>query len=287
MSVAAVMLVKDEADVIGYTLEHLLGHVDEILVSDNGSTDETAAIVDATAKSSGRVLLMRDTEVAYYQDVKTTALAQMALEIGHQWVLPCDADEFWYAPDGRPIRDYLNGIAPDVQVVRGALFNHLPTAKDAPAWEVCPDCGGIGHFNLHVCPDCNGGAIVGEPNPFRRIQWRLREPAPLGKVCVRTDPDLQIHMGNHGAWLPGAMLTTPGLIVRHYTWRTEEQYVRKIINGAAAYAATDKPENVGGHWRMFGNPPDPDAVRAHFRKWFWSAEPEKNDSLIFDPAPFT
>lgn len=260
MSVCAVMLVKDEADIVRFTLEHLLAQVDAILVQDNESHDGTFEILcEVRDENPDRVIALSDQEVAYYQDRKTTALAFEARLLGHQWVLPCDADEYWYAPDGRPIRDYLAGIAPDVQIVKGALFNHLPTSRD--------------HDD--------------EPNPFRRIRWRLREPAPLGKVCVRTDPDLQIEMGNHGAWLPGAMLSVPGLVVRHYTWRTEDQYLRKIENGAIAYAATDKPENVGGHWRMFGNPPNPDAVREHFRKWFWSADPEANDSLIYDPAPFT
>lgn len=252
MSVCAVMLVKDEADIIDYTIEHLTGQVDAIIVADNGSTDGTYEELVVNPA----VTLVRDTEVGYWQDRKTTALAQAAFAQGHEWVLPCDADEFWYAPDGRPISDFLNGTAPDVRVVTGALFNHLPTALDDPE----------------------------ESNPFRRIGWRQRSHGALGKVCARLTPDLQIHMGNHSASFDGRGLTVPGLALRHYSWRDEEQYVRKIRNGERAYAATDMPEQIGGHWRMFAGADD-DAIRDHFRRWFHADNPEADPSLMFDPAP--
>jgi glycosyltransferase involved in cell wall biosynthesis len=247
------MLVKDEADIIDYTIRQLAEQVDAIIVSDNGSTDGT---YEAVASNPAVTLVVRDAEVGYWQDRKTTALAQAALRAGHEWVLPCDADEFWYAPDGRTISDYLDGTAPDVRIVTGALFNHLPTALDDAE----------------------------ESNPFRRIEWRQRSHGALPKVCARLTPDLQIHMGNHGATFDGRGLTVPGLIVRHFSWRDEEQYVRKIRNGEAAYAATDMPESTGGHWRMFAGADD-DAIRAHFRRWFHVDNPYADPSLILDPAP--
>lgn len=254
MSVCAVMLVKDEADIIGYTIEHLAGQVDAIIVADNGSTDGTYEI----ANRQGVTRLLRDDEIGYWQDRKTTALAQIARTDGHDWVLPCDADEFWYAPDGRSVSDFLDGTAPDVRVVTGSLFNHLPTALDDAEEE--------------------------ESNPFRRIEWRQRSHGALGKVCCRLTPDLQIHMGNHSASFDGRGLTVSGLAVRHFSWRTEEQYVRKIRNGEAAYAATDMPESTGGHWRMFAGADD-DAIRDHFRRWFHVDDPYADPSLILDPAP--
>ena len=33
-------------------------------------------------------------------------------------------------------------------------------------------------------------------------------------------------------------LVAGGLVIRHFSWRSEEQYLRKIRNGQAAYAAT-------------------------------------------------
>lgn len=254
MSTAAVMLVKDEADVIGYTVEHLLGQVDHVIVSDNGSTDGTREIVAAFPADT--VTVLDDPEVGYYQDSKTTMLARQAREAGHEWVLPCDSDEFWYAIDGRRIADYLAGLAPDVAYVEAPLYNHIASALDDDE----------------------------EPNPFRRIGWRQREHGALGKVCARLRPGLEIRMGNHSAWAPGTGATVGGLCVRHYSWRSPAQYLRKIRNGEAAYAATSMNPGIGAHWRMFAGVPD-ETVLEHFRLWFWQEDPSLDETLIYDPAP--
>lgn len=261
MSVCAVLLVKDEDDIIEHTLRHLKSQVDHVIVADNGSTDRTSGILQRLSMEDEAWLdYRRDPEVGYYQADKTTALAMEALERGFRWVLPCDADEYWYAPDGRPIRDWLDGLAPDVQIVRAALFNHVPTILDPPV-----------------------------DSPFERIGWRKREPQELrfGKVCCRTRLDLQIQMGNHDARTGGTALEAQGLAVRHYSWRSPEQYVRKIANGARAMAATDLSEGTCLHWRMHGDPDEPGyvpRVAAHFHEWFFSRDPDADTSLVYDPA---
>lgn len=254
------MLVKDEADIIDSTIGHLTDEVDHIIVADNLSSDGTREILAQWAHDApGFITVQDDTVVAYMQSDKTTALAMQAYALGHTWVLPVDADECWIADDGRRIRDWLNGISPDVRVVRALLYNHIPTALDDED----------------------------ETNPFRRIGWRQTDhaPAKFGKVAVRCGPNVVIEMGNHGAYMPGRKTEGGGLTVRHYSWRSAAQYVRKIQNGATAYAASGLAEGFGGHWRMFGDDPDPEAVADHFHEWFWRADPEADDSLVYDPAP--
>lgn len=255
MSVCAVVLCKDEADIIHDTLMHLLGEVDHVIVSDNGSTDGTVEIVE---EMQGQDLtLIHDREVGYWQEKKTTALAQLALGFGHAWVIPNDADEVWYSPDGRTLSEYLGGVPPDVQIVSAQLFNHLPTLTDP----------------------CDA------PTVFDRIRWRQRAHAPLPKVCARLRPDLVIHAGNHSASTSGTALTAAGLVVRHFSWRSEQQYLRKIRNGEAAYAATDLPVSTGAHWRAFVGKPD-EAIIGHYHQWFVSSNPYDDETLILDPAPF-
>jgi glycosyltransferase involved in cell wall biosynthesis len=253
MSVCAVMLVKDEADIIGHTVRHLLGQVDYVIVSDNGSTDGTRDVLRAIG---GPLQVIDDPEVGYYQDRKTSDLAAHALARGFDWVIPCDADEYWYAPDGRTLAAFLAGLAPDVAFVTADLYNHIPSALD-PA---------------------------DEPSPFLRIGWRQREHGALGKVCCRARPGLEIRMGNHSAWAPGTGVTSSGLVIRHYSWRSPEQYLRKIRNGERAYAATGMDPSVGAHWRMFQGATD-EAVLEHFRTWFWREDPAADETLIYDPAP--
>lgn len=260
MSTAAILIVKDEEDIIEDIIRHLAYHVDKIIVRDNLSEDGTWDCLLEFQRQLGEDMLELDVdhEIGYWQSVKMSKLAQRALEQGFSWVVPCDADECWYVGSDpyRRIADWITGLAPDVQMIRAELYNHIPTAADR-----------------------NG------KSPFERITWRKRERAPLGKVACRLHPELVIHAGNHGASYPGVALTVGGLVIRHFSWRSPEQYLRKMRNGYAAYKATDLPESTGAHWRMWADATD-EQIEEHFMTWFHSARPQKDESMILDPAPF-
>lgn len=254
--VVGISMVRDEVDVIAYTLRAMLEQVDWVLIADNGSTDGTRDVLEQIAGETGRVTVRDDTEVGYFQARKMSALAAYAAAmLEARWVVPFDADERWYSPFGR-IADVLAAQADDVSVVTAELYDHVATALD---------------------PD--------EPSPLERIGWRRRDPAPLPKVAARLYPSLRIHQGNHGADYGGRV--DGQLVVRHYPYRSPGQFVSKARNGARAYAATDLPADQGQHWRDYGALLDaqgPAALEDVFRRWFWSANPRR-DRLIFDPCP--
>lgn len=259
MSLAGLAMIRDEADLINGWLTWTLSQVDVLYVLDNLSEDGTSETLAEWAEENDRLVVIPDPEVAYEQSRKMSDLAARALADGHTWAAPIDADEILYAPDGRPVTDWLAGLGREVQIIWSDLFNHLPTAIDD----------------------------MTEPNPFRRIGWRQRSHSPLPKVVFRLKPGAVIGMGNHSVWLPGTQTTVKGLVTRHFSWRTEDTYLRKIANGSRAYAATDLPDSTGAHWRMFGLPDDPDfeeRVRGHFREWFFVENPVGDDTLIYDPA---
>jgi glycosyltransferase involved in cell wall biosynthesis len=257
MSACAVMLVKDELDIIAPVVRHLLAQVDQVIVSDNASSDGTRERLGELAARNDRLTVLDDTETGYYQARKTTALALLAARGGHEWVIPCDADEWWYAPDGRRLADFLAGVPPDTVRVRAPLYNHIPTGLD----------------RTQIA------------DPLARIGWRFRNHQPLkfGKVACRLLPGLEIEMGNHAAAVPGIGTELVDLCIRHFSWRTAAQYLRKIRNGEKAYAATDLPEGYGSHWRGFAGAPDA-AVTEHFYRWFYVGDPNSRDDLIYDPV---
>lgn len=281
MSVAAIMLVKDEADIIEPVVRHLLANVDEVIVADNGSTDGTREILhDLKTSYPSELIVGEDIEPAYYQSEKTTKLAMDALRLGHEWVIPCDADEIWYA-DGRPLKEFLAGLSPDVMIVEAEMHHHIPTAEDAPSWDVA----GIAETEEGEAVAA-GYNLLPKANPFERIGWRKRAAAALPKVAARLRPDLIIEAGNHNATVDGNALRSGGLHLRHFSWRSPEQYLRKIRNGEAAYAATSLPKDVGNHWRMWQGYPD-EAILDHFERWFYSKNPRADETLIYDPVtPF-
>lgn len=251
MTTAALLLVKDELDILPHTLPNLLEQSDFAIVQDNASTDGTRDYLADLERADERLTVIDDPDPAYYQSVKVSALAALAAERGADWCIPADSDEWWYSPFGR-IADVLEGV--DSPVVTAAIYDHRCTALD---------------------PD--------DPNPIARMGWRTREPLPLHKIACRPTLPVTIEQGNHGVdygYLPPVF---GQLVIRHFPIRGVDEMIRKARNGAAAYAATDLPEDAGAHWRGWGKLSD-EQLGEVFREHYWSAEPEAA-GLIFDPVP--
>jgi glycosyltransferase involved in cell wall biosynthesis len=253
-------MVRDELDVIGYTLRHLASEgFDCIWVADNGSVDGTQEFVRSLSLSCP-VHVSVDPEVGYYQSRKMSALVEKARLAGADWVLPFDADELWWAR-GRSIRQAVEEYRTELgaRYSMGAeLHNYFPMSTDDP-----------------------------NPNPFRRILHRDVDPAPLPKVLVRADKGVVIHQGNHGASSPGQEdWTQPSFLqVAHFPWRSYDQFERKVRNGYEAYRATDLPEHMGAHWRQYGETLErggPDALYEIYSTWFQDPPGE----TVVDPAPY-
>lgn len=254
MTTIGVSMVRNERDVIEGTIRHMAGEVDALIVADNGSADGTRDILDKLAEELP-LTVVDDPDPAYYQARKMTALAEQAAEAGATWIVPFDADELWIAP--YRIADVLAGL--DAPVATAALYNHLRTAVD---------------------PD--------DPDPFRSMAWRRPQALPLPKVAFRWEPGCVVHQGNHGVTRPSGGPRVPALEIRHFPYRSAAQFVAKAIQGAAAYAATDLPLDMGAHWRSYGDlyrSMGEAGLERVFRTHYWHLSPT-DAGLIRDPAPY-
>lgn len=122
--IAAISCVRNEEDIIETNVRHLLAEgVDLMLVLDH-SEDRTSAILHQIEKETGKVevLIDHNDEAEYRQDVWMNELAAIAHDKGADWILPFDADEFWFAP-GHTLKYTLeNAPAPKLYAT---LWHHI------------------------------------------------------------------------------------------------------------------------------------------------------------------
>jgi glycosyltransferase involved in cell wall biosynthesis len=99
MRVYGLLVARNEADIIRTNvLYHLSLGLDRLLIVDNGSSDGTDRVLRELGKNP-RVRWIRD-EGLWRAGHLFTKLAREAFREGADWVVPIDADEFWYAPGG-------------------------------------------------------------------------------------------------------------------------------------------------------------------------------------------
>jgi hypothetical protein len=129
MMLVGVACVKNDADVIGLSLSHLFAEgVNHVLIAFGPSTDRTFDMLENFPPAT--LTLTPQAEGIWYQGAETTALARRAWALGADWVIPFDADELWYAPDGRRLVDVLATVPPDIAVATAPMFRQFGGWKE-------------------------------------------------------------------------------------------------------------------------------------------------------------
>jgi len=98
MKLTALLVAKNEQELIGLCLEHILSFCDQIVVVDNGSTDNTKEI----AKSYG-VEVYDYPETQQMSDVRNFSLSKATGD----WIMQIDADELYPASEMKKIREFI------------------------------------------------------------------------------------------------------------------------------------------------------------------------------------
>ncbi|WP_295015745.1 glycosyltransferase family 2 protein [uncultured Micrococcus sp.] len=149
----AIAMVRNEADVIETAVRHLVRQgVDHLLIVDNLSEDDTPQVLARLAEEFPHLHVGTDHEPAYYQSAKMTRLADLVSAAGARWIIPFDADELWFAPQGRLV-DALDDSGSPVR--RAHLFNLFPS-PGGKQWRLDT----ARHFDDKVAFRPWGGAVV-------------------------------------------------------------------------------------------------------------------------------
>jgi hypothetical protein len=223
--VVLTLLVRDEADVVEACLQHHLAlGVDHVIATDHRSTDGTTAILERYERD-GRLTLLRERGETLEQAAWVTRMARLAAtEHAADWVVNCDADEFWWPREG-PLHEVLGTVSPRFGAVRGMWRHFVPR----------PGAGDV----------------------FERMVVRRRPSVDLAdpfhaqiKVAHRASPDVVVSKGNHDADGTGLRLIREWLPfeVLHVPIRSRDQLERKYRLTAAAEGLRDDPR-VARHVR--------------------------------------
>ena len=131
MKLVMTLLVRDEADIVDAQIAyHLHAGVDLVVATDNRSEDATTEILERYARE-GVLHLIREPGDDLRQSEWVTRMARLAAsDLGADWVLNADADEFWLGR-GASLKELLGAVPSRFGAVRGAWRNFVPRPDDA------------------------------------------------------------------------------------------------------------------------------------------------------------
>lgn len=200
MTIRGIMLVKDEVDIIRYTLAAAEVQFDRIYVMDNGSNDGTWELVNELASDVVHPW-KRDTR-PYSNALRADVFNAFRTEAedGDWWCYKMDADEF-YVDDPR---DFLSSVPRGYHTVYKRSLDYVLTDKDLKEHDFVGDFGVDRPYIRYFKPQAYTEARFFKHR--RGLSWEPGEKAPR-------------HMGIR--W-------HEPITVRHYQWRSPEQIQRRL-----------------------------------------------------------
>lgn len=217
--VALVVPFRDEADIIADMIRfHLDKGVDFVVGLDNGSVDDSgnlAAVVDRR-----RVTVLYDEEHRAQHREHGDRMVHQAVSMGADWIIPADADEFWWPTSG----DYRTEMGGDSNILRTHWANLLPTPRQWKTFSTVGDFGGRQYEN-----------------------W-------IPKVAFRASDFLSVEQGFHNAAVRNRReAPSSDLVVYHYPVRSYGQFERKVRNAGTAHERNPEAQaNANFAWHTRG-----------------------------------
>lgn len=269
MKLVSVTRIRNEDDLVESFVRHHAALVDQLVFLDNASNDRTVEILLALQAEGLPVVICTTTSATIAEAVQNTLLLRRAVELGADWVVHLDCDEFI---DPRPLPGSLHGvlatIPPQAPCAHMAAVNYHPTADDDPDELVVPR-------RLRVC----------DPHfaDFMKIAVRARIAA-LGAT---------ISAGNHEAYLNGMVVPAfqdPRLLFAHYYMRSGWQILAKAFVGMMKIYASGRAvieQNTGIHYtHIFENLRDHPEWLLHDHDFLQGTRPPAFYKGIVDPIDY-
>ncbi|HEX3992497.1 MAG TPA: glycosyltransferase family 2 protein [Acetobacteraceae bacterium] len=231
--IVALSMVKNEQDIIEPFVRHTSMFVDDHVILDNGSVDETRRILIDLMREIDGVIVTTCSEFGYSQSERMTRLLRSCqTAFFADYVIFLDADEFISSATRAEFEAILCGIP-------AGGFGRIPWRTHV-----------LAPFDRD--PDHN--------DPPRSMPWRRANEHARYNAVLRLDGkywhDLVVAQGNHDVTsstaraVPAVFLD--GLYLNHFPLRSMDQFLAKSIVGWMAYLGKDAhagKKGDGYHWR--------------------------------------
>jgi hypothetical protein len=217
MKVVMTLLVRDEVDIVDAQLRyHFERGIDFVVATDNRSVDGTTEVL-ARYEREGRLHLIRESGVIRQSEWVTRMARLAAEELGADWVINADVDEFWWPRQGS-IRETLAAVPAHFGVVRGLMRHFVPRpGADEPFFE---------------------RMIVRHPSVPSRFDLYNANV----KVAHRAVRDVEVTGGNHDAYGEGL-----ALLRQWFPFEVLHFPVRSVAQMQAKFSRREDGEHAGPH----------------------------------------
>jgi glycosyltransferase involved in cell wall biosynthesis len=239
----ALLPVRDEADIVGPSLRHMLTWADAIYVFDTGSVDDTWEIVQDFAAKDRRVIPLKKDSVYYSEPLLRGWMfhqARKSMRAG-DWFLRVDADEFHHLSPPEFVRTRLRK---EETIAWHQYYDFRLTASEATDWEA-------GKETL-----CDRQKPIEE-----RRRWFVPIDYSEPRLC-RYRETMQWPV-NYSFPCNAGYVACERLPIRHYPHRDPEQLKRRcklrsimMANYNLAWTNPEAHHWSEGEWRKFITPDD-------------------------------
>src|SRR3989442_1505883 len=204
---------------------------DFVIATDHHSEDRTTEILERYARE-GHLHLIRAEDREMREGEWATRMSRLAAtEFGADWVIPSDADEFWW-PRGGSLKEVLASVPESYGIVQAFWRSFVPRQDDGS------------FFAERMTARLSQHAAINDPTSFYR---------PVIKVAHRGDPNVNVARGNHAlAGSPLLPLTTWHPIeVLHFPLRSRAQWARKVELQGEAFTKHIERSGTGYHLKGY------------------------------------
>lgn len=227
MKIYSLLVVKDEADVVGYSMRDACRWSDKIIVIDNGSTDGTWELIQELATDEPKVVPFMRYEGPFHIGLRAKAFRAFRheMKLGDWWCVRLDADEF-YPGD---VRGFLQQVPWWCRTVKKRSTDYVITHEDLDE----------GLLTGNFATDRN---LLRYSLPTQREERRFMRQSPL-----------LVWLGRWRYPHPWGLVSREHIAVEHYQYRSVEQMQRRYDNRQKAKqeGCGSFSHETGESWRNY------------------------------------